>query len=317
MQPHATRRAVLGTVAAMRWGGLTLLIGVAAHAGCHPPSSAPPTPPVLRDLGDIHGESKLVTWTCVGAACPWGASVTGQALVWPDAARAVTTRLGYTVSGAMYLPAAAANGATISSETGALRIYAGLPGDDIHRLLATVTAGKTFRVAGLAGREVLSVQGDTEFKYRATLPPVREPAPDAAPGRVMQGTKAFWRCNFPGCRGSDWTGAAVGWPPEVALQSNGRYGDASRSVFAGDGTPLYPYMGPWAHGCKVTVESGVVQIIEWRRGSDTWREIWLFPGQSHVIELGAPEDSAMLESYDGSPGFTVSVARCTPQPIQP
>jgi hypothetical protein len=175
MAAYARRRAALGSVAAVRWGTLTLMIGLAAEAGCHPPASAEPRPPVRRDLGELRGDSTPVTWTCVGSACPWGPSLTGHALVWPAAASAVNTRLGYTVSAATYLPAVAANGAAISSETGALRVYAGLPGEPDHRLLATVTAGKTFRVAGLASREVLSVQADEPFKYRATLPPVREP----------------------------------------------------------------------------------------------------------------------------------------------
>jgi hypothetical protein len=46
--------------------------------------------------GEIRGSSKQVTWTCVGAACPWGPSTTGQAIVWPDAVRPISTRLGYT-----------------------------------------------------------------------------------------------------------------------------------------------------------------------------------------------------------------------------
>jgi hypothetical protein len=55
-----------------------------------------------------------------------------------------------------------------------------------------------------------------------------------------------------------------------------------------------------------------VLVIEWKRGTDTWRETWLSPGQSHVIDLVAPEDSAMIETYEGSPGFSVSLDSCTP-----
>jgi hypothetical protein len=86
-------------------------------------------------------------------------------------------------------------------------------------------------------------------------------------------------------------------------------------VYSADGTPLYPYMGSWAQSCEVTAESGVVQIIEWQRGTDVWRETWLYPRQSHVIDLVSPEDGAMIETYDGSPGFSVSLRNCTPQPI--
>jgi hypothetical protein len=75
-------------------------------------------------------------------------------------------------------------------------------------------------------------------------------------------------------------------------------------------------MGAWAQGCEVTGESGTVLIIEWQRGTDVWRETWLQPGQSHVIDLVPPEDGAMIETYDGSPGFSASLRNCTPQPIQ-
>jgi hypothetical protein len=185
-------------------------------------------------------------------------------------------------------------------------------------LLATVTAGQTYQVAGLASREILSVQADSAFTYRATLPPLREPDRDDDPGarRVIPSTQAFWRCNAPGCSGSAWTGAVIAWPAELAHQSNARSGDASRSVFSADGKPLYPYMGAWAQGCKVTAESGVVQVVEWQRGAEVWRGTWLFPGESRVIDLVSREDGALIETYDGSSGFTVSLSHCTPQPIE-
>jgi hypothetical protein len=34
-----------------------------------------------------------------------------------------------------------------------------------------------------------------------------------------------------------------------------------------------------------------------------------------VIDLALPENGAMIETYDGSPGFSVSLANCVPQPI--
>src|SRR5678816_1658802 len=87
-----------------------------------------------------------------------------------------------------------------------------------------------------------------------------------------------------------------GWPSWAAYQTNARSGDQSRSVFSADGTPLYPYMGSWAQSCEVTAESGVVLIIEWQRGTNVWRETWLYPRQSHVIDLVSPEDGAMIET---------------------
>jgi hypothetical protein len=217
----------------------------------------------------------------------------------------------------MYLPAAAANGATISSETDAVRAYAGRPEDVNHRLLGTLAAGQAFHVAGLAAREVLSVQADAAFSYTIALPPVAVPDPvPGAPHREIRSTKALWRCNAPGCVTGDWTGAVIPWPAASAYQDNARPGDASRSVFATDGTPLYPYMGAWAQGCKVTAESGVVEIIEWQRGAVVWRQTWLFPGQSHLIDLASGEDGALIETYEGSPGFSVSLENCTPQRIE-
>lgn len=300
------------------------IVWLAAHGGCHAPASAPPARPmppaqptttVVRDLGEIRGTSKQVTWTCVGAACPWGPSTTGQAIVWPDAVRPISTRLGYTVSAGIYLPAVRANGAIIWSDSGTVRIHAGPPGEEMHRMLATIGPGHSLHVEGLASREVLSVQGDAEFTYHMTLPPVTEPerTGDAAAQRVIRSTAALWRCNIAGCRGNDWTGAVIAWPEWAAQQSNGRAGDASRSVFAPDGTPLYPYMGGWAEGCKVTAESGAVLIVEWQRGAEVWRQTALYPGQSYVIHLASTENGAMIESYESSPGFSVTLANCTPR----
>jgi hypothetical protein len=76
-------------------------------------------------------------------------------------------------------------------------------------------------------------------------------------------------------------------------------------------------MAAWAQGCKVTAESGLVLVVEWQRGAEVWRQTPLFPGQSHVIDLVSGEDGALIESYEGSPGFSVSLENCTPQRIRP
>jgi hypothetical protein len=319
---------MLGSVAMARWAAALSMIWLVAHGGCGGPASPPPVAPVapvapipatpttsvVRDLGEIRGTGKPVTWTCVGSPCPWGPSAAGYAIVWPDAARPVSTRLGYTVSAGIYLPAARANGAIIYADSATIEIHAGPPGDANHRLLARIGPGHSLHIEGLASREVVSVNGGGEFAYHLTLPPVSEPVRAAgAPPSVTRSTAALWRCT--GCSGAEWTGAVIGWPAWSAHQSNGRGGDASRSVFSTDGTPLHPYMGPWAEGCTVTAEAGVVLIIEWKRGAEKWRETWLYPGQSHVIHLVPPENGAMIESYDGSPGFSVSLRNCTPQPL--
>jgi len=308
-----------------RWSAALAMLWLVAHGGCHTPASAPPVAPVtpvtpttsvVKDLGEIRGTSKQVTWTCVGGPCPWGPSTTGQAIVWPEAVRPISTRLGYTVSSGIYLPAVRANGAVIYCDSGTVSIHAGPPGEATHRLVAKIGAGHSLHVENLDRSEVLSVQGDAAFEYHMTLPPVTEPERATDPQRVIRSTPALWRCNIAGCSGSDWTGAVIAWPEWAADQSNGRGGDASRSVFSTDGTPLYPYMGPWAEGCKVTAESGAVLIIEWQRGAESWRRTWVYPGQTYVIHLVAPENGAMIESYDGSPGFSVSLTNCTPRRME-
>lgn len=293
----------------------------APDAGAAPDASAPDASapdaaaPDAGPSAEPALSSQIVTWTCTGSPCPWGSSASNPAIVWPAAAGAIATRLGYTVSAGIYLPAARANGAAIAIESGTANAFAGAPGDGAHRWLGTIAAGQTFHVTGLASREVLSVQADADFTYRATLAPTT-PDPDPPPD-VIQSTQALWRCNTPGCASADWTGAVIHWPAWAAYQTNARAGEMSRSVFSVDGAPLHAYMGAWAEGCEVTAESGTVLIVEWQRGTDAWREIWLYPGQSHVIHLVSPENGALIESYEGSPGFSASLRNCTPQPISP
>lgn len=315
-QPDASSHRLLATVAAgasYQVAGLAddEVLSVQSDADFAyrvTPSDAPPPP------GDPPQPSQTATWTCTSSPCPWGDSLTGEALVWSADAGAIATRLGYTVSPPIYLPATRANGAHIAVDTGSASAFAGHPGDDAHRYLTTLTAGQSYDVDGLAAGEVLSVQSDTPFGYRAWLPPPGDPGP---PPDAIQAVPAFWRCNVPECSGADWTGAVIGWPAWAAYQSNARSGNQSRSVFAGDGTPLYPYMGAWAQGCQVTAVSGTVLIIEWQRGTDAWRATRLQPGQSHTIALVPPENGAMIETDDGMTSFSVTLANCTPAPLAP
>jgi hypothetical protein len=279
-----------------------------------PPDDDPPDDPPPGDGTESH----LATWTCTGAPCPWGNSLTGHAIAWTDDEHAISARLGYTVSADVYLRAAAANGAEIEITGGTASAYAGPPGAGSHRWLGDFEAGDTIQISGLAESEVLSVQSDGAFTFEATLPPPPEDEPeDPDPGEMVHSVSAFWRCNTPGCVSSDWTGAVINWSSLVAHHTNARSGEQSRSVFDAGGSPLYPYMGAWAEGCKVTAVSGIVLVIEWERGTDTWRETWLEPGQSHTIHLTSPEDGAMIESHEGSTGFTAGLKNCTPQPLDP
>jgi hypothetical protein len=265
--------------------------------------------------------SQAITWTCTGRQCPFDPTLTGQALVWQVERGAITTHLGYTASATVYLFGSRANGADIWIDTGTADLLAGLPGDIWPRTLATLHAGDAFHVTGLGNGEVLSVQSDQPFTYRVSLPPASDPSGDPSsggPGELMQAIPSLWRCNdVPGCFSDDWTGAVIAWPSSTANTSNDRPGNLSRSVFSWDDTALYPYMGAWAEGCEITGESGIARVIEWQRGSGEWRDTWLYPGQTHVIRLVPPEDGALIEGYDASPGFSVSVRNCTPQPLQP
>jgi len=72
---------------------------------------------------------------------------------------------------------------------------------------------------------------------------------------------------------------------------------------------------PEEPGNAIQSSAGTVLIIEWQRGTDMWRETFLEPGQTYVIDLTAPEDGAMIESFEGSQGFSVTLQNCNPQPL--
>ncbi|MCB0082861.1 MAG: hypothetical protein KDE47_18105, partial [Caldilineaceae bacterium] len=109
-------------------------------------------------FGQSVSTSQQVTWTCTGSPCPWGATDSGHAVVWPDSVATVNNRLGYTTSAAVYLPASEAAGTTIMITSGTAAVYAGEPNASSHRRLATLANGDSYVVSGLANGEVLSVQ---------------------------------------------------------------------------------------------------------------------------------------------------------------
>jgi hypothetical protein len=225
----------------------------------------------------------------------------------------MNSRLGYTASAAVYIPAQSANGMEISLRTGTATVYAGSPDDPSHRALANLTPGRPFRILGLTPRSIASVQSDSTFTFDIIFRGVRyDPRPSDG---SVHAVPAFWRCDRPDCSGSDWTGMVIPWPAWAAYQSNARTGVNSRSVYSADGAPLYPYMGPWADGCKVTASFGKVLIVEWQRGTEVWRETYIKPGESHVITLRSLEDCALIESNETYPGFSVLLENCTPKPL--
>lgn len=280
-----------------------------------PAAPGNPTDPTPPPAGNTNQSSLIVQWHCTGAPCPWGSPLEGQALVWPSELAATNTRLGYATSANVYLPAEAAGTVSIKLLSGSASAYAGYPSGDSHRLLGAVTAGQTLTFGGLSTGEVVSVQGSETFTYEITVGTL--PPPPAEEGTVVNSVPAFWRCNSPDCSGSDWSSAVINWPASAAYENNGRTGNNSRTVYSAAGELLYPYMGAWANGCEVTAVSGVVMIIEWQRGTDTWRETWLNPGQTHVIQLSGTENGAMIETFDGwAPSFSVRLKNCAPQQIR-
>ena len=284
------------------------------------------------------GSSVQATWSCTSSPCPWGDSTSGQAIAWPASASPVNNRLGYTVSQGVYLPAAAANGLTITLQAGGATAYAGTPNADGHRLIGSVPTGGSLTITNLAPDEVLSIQSGGTFTYTftyttepatTTTQPTTTTEPAAATTtttttepatscndplscEIVEAELVHWRCNLPGCTWDDWHGAAIGWPAWSAYSTNSRTGYNSRTTYTERGELTHPYMGAWADGCEVTARSGRVLIIEWRRGTDVWRETLLDPGQSHVIDLIGSEDNAMIET-DGYSKFSVSLQNCTPE----
>ena len=291
-------------------------------------SEPAPTSTVPADLSSV-----AVVWSCTGSPCPWGTSLRGNAAVWPAQWSPGSSRLGYTTSAPVYLPAAAANGMVLVVTVGQASVYAGAP-DRSHRLLGSLAAGQSLVVSGLAADEVVSVQNDGgSFSYTFTInaeptPPTSSttttttttvPVPptctDPLTCDVVTSIRARWRCNIEGCTWADWVGGVINWPSWAAYESNGRSNDASRTVYSESGELLYPYMGSWAHGCTVTAVFEYVLIIEWERGTNGWRSTYLSPGQSHTISLTSPEDGALIETPDTPTTFGVRLTNCTPQPV--
>ena len=61
--------------------------------------------------------------------------------------------------------------------------------------------------------------------------------------------------------------------------------------------------------------SNQVLIIEWKRGSNIWRETLLTANQSHTINLVGNEDNAMIETPDGVTTLSVALSNCNPQTL--
>jgi hypothetical protein len=302
----------------MSAGGTYTVSGLAANEMMSVQSTAaftydvtlPPytPPPPLPDT-----PSQLVTWQCTGSPCPMGSSISQQALVWPATASPTKLKLGYTATQGVYLPHNYVAGTTITVKSGSATAFADVPGSSVHNAITTISAGGTYTFPAISSGQVLSVVGNAEFRYELTLGNF-VPSPPPPPANVIQSTPTEWRCDFEGCPGN-WYSHTIPWPSWSAYSDNARTGNKFRRTYGPNGEVIHPYMGSWAHGCRVTSVSGVVLIIEWQRGSETWRETYLDRNQTYTINLTPPFDGAMIESYDESPGFSVTLENCNPQPL--
>jgi hypothetical protein len=283
-------------------------------------TTAPP-PTAIAPLGG-DSASQAVAWTCTGTPCTWGRSVSGNAVAWPSTLGPTGTRLGYTTSVPIYLPATAANGMTISVTSGSAALYAGAPDARTHRRLSTAATGETFTVSDLSADEVLSVQNDaTPFSIHyqpspTTVTPAPAQCSDPLTCSVVTSVYTKWRCNAPACTTDDWGGGTITWPAWAAHADNQRTGDSARVAYNADtGEPVYPYMGSWANGCTVQAVHNYILIIEWKRGAEIWRATHLSPGESYTIHLRGDEDGALIETPDTWTQFAVSFSNCTPRPV--
>lgn len=296
-------------------GGTFTVSGLAANEMLSVQSSAAFTyeislPPYTPPPPSPGTPSQLVTWQCTGTPCPMGASTSQQALVWPASASPTKIKLGYTATQAVYLPHNWVAGTTITVKSGTATAYADVPGSTVHNAITTISAGGTYTFTALPSGQVLSVVGSAQFMYEVTL---GEFVPNP-PANVIQSTATEWRCDFANCPGN-WYSHTIPWPSWSAYSDNARSGVNFRRTYNSSGQVIYPYMGKWAHGCRVTAASSGVIIIEWQRGSENWRTVYLDRGQTHTITLTPPFDGAMIESYDESPGFSVTLDNCDPKPL--
>ncbi|HET6149322.1 MAG TPA: hypothetical protein VFH68_17430 [Polyangia bacterium] len=306
------------------------LIGFVVLTGCQPTSA--------DDLGggtvshlESAGDSQLVTWTCTGDPCPWGSPLAGHALVWPAPAAPLHARLGYVVSGGIYLPAAWAAGATIVLASGSAAAYAGPPDDSAHRMLATINPGQPFHITGLAASEVVSVQGDAVFRYSLALvdpgsqpapipandppavppgpppaappsdppapPPSAPPAPPPPAAPASESASVTWTCTGDPCPwGQLLTGRAIAWPA-AAHPLTQRLG---YSVSAGIYLPAVN-----GNGVTVSIENGAAGVYAGPPGDSSHRFVaTIAAGQSYQIaDLGADE----VVSVQGEAPFTYRI----------
>src|ERR1043166_2711808 len=177
MEAHVTTGVVRGTAGSWAWAW-TICIVALASCGRRPE----PQVRLLRSNLETSGVSQIATWTCTDDPCPWGDELSNPALAWPAETNPVTTRLGYTVSPGVYLPASVANGLTVTIDFGSAVVHAGVPQGSSHPALAFLSEGDSYDVTDLDPDEVLSVQSQETFGYHIAPTPPPGDQPDAGAG---------------------------------------------------------------------------------------------------------------------------------------
>ncbi len=276
----------------------------------------------------------MVTWNCTGSPCPWGTTTANPAMVWPASVSPVSARLGYTATHAVYAPAAAVTGMTVTITSGSASIYAGAPDASTHRVVSNIATGQSFTITNVTAGEYVSVQSGNPFSFQltdatttttgpattTTTIPSSQPCSDPVTCDIVTSLAGYWYCtpNTPDCQYTDvWVAEAISWPSWAAYSSNNRTGYSDRTAYGADGQEIYPYMGPWADGCQVEVISGEALIVEWERGTDVYRQTEVFAGQVYTIDLLGSENSALIETWDYKPPISVRLTNCNPQPVPP
>ncbi|MGD9695523.1 MAG: hypothetical protein AB7V42_07685 [Thermoleophilia bacterium] len=272
-----------------------------------PPPSTPEPPAGEPVTGS--GDSAAVTWACTGAPCPWGASLSGNAVVWPASVSPVAVRLGYTTSQPIYLPADRANGATITVTSGGAAIYAGRPEDGSHRQIGSAGPGSPFQIAGLAAGEVVSVQNDGgPFAYGFAIGDSETPAPPPA----SQGTDSqavTWTCTGAPCPwGSSTGGNAAVWP-------SGSGATAARLGYTVS-APIY-LPASAANGAVITITGGSANLFAGAPDAPSHNFITtLNTGQSYTV-AGLAADQVLSLQNDSAAfayGVTLGDGSSTPTP---
>ena len=119
----------------------------------------------------VTGDSVSVTWNCTGSPCPWGTTTANPAMVWPASVSPVSARLGYTATHAVYAPAAAVTGMTVTITSGSASIYAGAPDASTHRVVSNIATGQSFTITNVTAGEYVSVQSGNPFSFQLTDAP--------------------------------------------------------------------------------------------------------------------------------------------------